>query len=335
MLKIKGIYDMGVPRTQGIVDTIKGDFGFIRRIDNPIQIYFRVDDLIDKSNGVVVVEGSEVDFFVIAENTRGVMSDRAIHLNLLPKGTVIFEAVLAEGVTGTVVLEPQRHPTEEPGILLLHNPIANPRNSSDKNNNTADDSNTIMKVELWPRCMKEFEVCKLGDQLKLDVHHYKPDDLIFARNIVFEKYRKLGRESGYICSLKEKFGFIKSLSRGIDIYFKLNEVSSISGKMLSENNIRLDMKVTFDLTLDNSHVRNSNSNSSSGGGGGGGGGGGSFKLLAIRVRQDVEAVAAASDSVVDSGGNKSNNKNQNGNINSHIFFLIFYFFKYVLYIHVI
>jgi hypothetical protein len=164
--------------------------------------------------------------------------------------------------------------------------------------------------------MKEFEVCKLGDQLKLNVHHYKPDDLIFARNIVFEKYRKLGRESGYICSLKEKFGFIKSLSRGIDIYFKLNEVSSISGKMLSENNIRLDMKVTFDLTLDNSHVRNSNSSSSSGGGGGGG----SFKLLAIRVRQDAEAFASASDSLVDSGGNKSNNKNQNGNSNLHIFF---------------
>ena len=311
---------MGVPRTQGIVDTIKGDFGFIRRIDNPTQIYFRVDDLIDKSNGGgVVVEGSEVDFFVIAENTRGVMSDRAIHLNLLPKGTVIFEAVLAEGVTGTVVLEPQKHPTEEPGILLLHNPILNPRSdSSDKNNNTAaaapdggsGSSNQIMKVELWPRCMKEFEVCKLGDQLKLDVHHYKPDDLIFARNIVFEKYRKLGRESGYICSLKEKFGFIKSLSRGIDIYFKLNEVSSISGEMLSENSIRLDMKVTFDLTLDNSHGRNNNNNSSSGSGGGGG----SFKLLAIRVRQDAEASGSGSGSAT-----ASNNKNHNGNSNSHIF----------------
>jgi cold shock CspA family protein len=87
--QIKGMFDMGIPRSQGIVETTKNDFGFIRRVDSPEQIYFRADDVLEKDT--VIVEGSEVEFFIIVENSKSKMSDRAVHLSLLPKGTVLFE----------------------------------------------------------------------------------------------------------------------------------------------------------------------------------------------------------------------------------------------------
>ena len=53
--QIQGMFDMGMPRSQGVVETIKGDFGFIRRVDAPDHIYFRVDDVIEKDTIIEVL----------------------------------------------------------------------------------------------------------------------------------------------------------------------------------------------------------------------------------------------------------------------------------------
>ena len=47
---------------------------------------------------IKISEGMEVEFFGIVENSKGKMSDRAVHLQVLPTGTVIFEYAIAEQV---------------------------------------------------------------------------------------------------------------------------------------------------------------------------------------------------------------------------------------------
>jgi cold shock CspA family protein len=74
---------MGAVREQGVVDSVRNnEFGFIRPTDRTEQIYFRLDDLADPE--AKVTDGTEVEFFVIAENSKGKMSDRAVHLTILP-----------------------------------------------------------------------------------------------------------------------------------------------------------------------------------------------------------------------------------------------------------
>ena len=59
----------------------------------------------------------EVEFFGIVENSKGKMSDRAVHLRVLPTGTVIFEYAIAEQVEAIVVAEPKYvNKEEEPGL---------------------------------------------------------------------------------------------------------------------------------------------------------------------------------------------------------------------------
>jgi len=65
------------------------------------------------------LQGSEVQFFVIMECVKGKMSDRAIHVRSVPKGTVKFELVLASAVRAVVIAESGSRPEESPGIARL------------------------------------------------------------------------------------------------------------------------------------------------------------------------------------------------------------------------
>jgi cold shock CspA family protein len=80
-----------------------GEFGFVKPVDRSEVIYFKVDDVIDQD--IRISEGMEVDFFVIVENSKGKMSDRAVHLQILPPGTVQFEITVAENVEAMVIGE--------------------------------------------------------------------------------------------------------------------------------------------------------------------------------------------------------------------------------------
>jgi hypothetical protein len=57
------------------------------------------------------------------------------------------------------------------------------------------------------------------------VLRYRPEKLYFARSVRVLSFRKIGRELGYICSVRDTgFGFITPYNRDSDIYFKRNEV---------------------------------------------------------------------------------------------------------------
>ena len=118
-------------------------------MDSPDHIYFRVDDVIEK--GTIIDEGIEVEFFIIAENSKGKMADRAVHLSILPVGSVMFEVGYGTGVLGTVSKQPQTSPREEPGIFVLHEPITR-----------EGDLPNISEIELWPRCMPSALICKVN-----------------------------------------------------------------------------------------------------------------------------------------------------------------------------
>ena len=243
----KGISDMvqrmleaGITREEGKVESVRGDFGFIKPADRPSQIFFRIDDVVDSNTQVV--EGLEVEFFVIAENSKGKLRDRAVHLSTLPKGKVTFEESMATSVLVTVTQEPKSssRSEEQPGRGRLHVPIK------------IEGQPDLTSIELWSRCMNDALMLRVGDVLCVDVQKYRPEKLYFARNVRVISYRKIGRETGSVVTVKETFfGFVRSNARDSDVYFRSSEVLGKDGETFLPDDDRLtDICVSFDVVMD-------------------------------------------------------------------------------------
>jgi hypothetical protein len=246
----------------------------------------------------------EVEFFVIVENSKGKMSDRAVHLQVLPTGTVEFEATVAENVLATVIAEAKAHPREEPGILRLQHPIKLGPGKPD-----------LAAIELWQRCLPEGLLCKVGDILKLDVQNYRPEKLFFARSVKVEKFRSLGRETGVVCSVREHFGFVKSNIRDVDIYFRTSEVIDEKGGVLPENQVKEGLEVSFDVTIEDMGGRGGGGGGERGGDRGSGGGGSQARLRAVRVNKLSSSIGSSSNDATggkNGSGSQSSTDNEGG-----------------------
>eukprot|EP00804_Cyclotella_cryptica_P030093 CCRYP_009514-RC/>CCRYP_009514-RC protein AED:0.12 eAED:0.12 QI:569/1/1/1/1/0.75/4/2402/678 len=108
---------------RGVVVSDKGDFGFLRSVNRVEEVYYHVAHVLLEGNeeegqGNILKEGQEVEFYVVDESSfsssggggggaggkkKSSKSLSARMIKLLPKGTVKFEHVLAQGVTGVVV----------------------------------------------------------------------------------------------------------------------------------------------------------------------------------------------------------------------------------------
>eukprot|EP00603_Paraphysomonas_imperforata_P008348 CAMPEP_0114425774 /NCGR_PEP_ID=MMETSP0103-20121206/7420_1 /TAXON_ID=37642 ORGANISM="Paraphysomonas imperforata, Strain PA2" /NCGR_SAMPLE_ID=MMETSP0103 /ASSEMBLY_ACC=CAM_ASM_000201 /LENGTH=1204 /DNA_ID=CAMNT_0001594643 /DNA_START=179 /DNA_END=3793 /DNA_ORIENTATION=- len=258
--QIKELESSGVAREQGVIDTIKNDFGFVRPADRQEQIFFRLEDVLDAKQHIPN-EGDEVDFYVISETVKGRVSDRAVHLKYLPHGTVQFEETLDTEVRAVVIVEPLLQPREEPGLLQLCKPL------------TREGQPAIETVELWSRCLPEgLGFMKCGDELELDVTKYRPEKLIFARNVKVCSYRSLGRAYGAICDIKTTggYGFIRSVQGDPDCYFRSSEVLGDDGTLIPEKRLRTGQRVSYEIVMES--VR-----------------GGGSKLRAVRVQTCTDA----------------------------------------------
>ena len=90
-------------------------------------------------------------------------------------------------------------------------------------------------MELWSRCVPEGFIFKVGDIISLDVQHYRPEKIHFARKVKMQKYRTLGRETGVVCAVKDQgFGFVRSHLRDTDMYFRTNEILGSNGENVAE-----------------------------------------------------------------------------------------------------
>lgn len=189
-----------------------------------------------------------MNFFVICEVIKGKVSDRAMHLKVIPKGTVQFEVVVGSDIAVTVTKEPGNGSNEIPGTAVLSE-------SLDVSDITNSDK-IITSVDLWQRCMPDDLTVKKGDSLLINVHFYRPEKLFFARAVRVGKYFPVGRDTGSIVALKEQaFGFILSDTRKVDLYFKSNHVVDGNGEMMAASDLSNGMKVSFDVTIEESKLR--------------------------------------------------------------------------------
>ncbi|KAL4172750.1 hypothetical protein KRP22_007913 [Phytophthora ramorum] len=89
-------------RETGTINALKEDFGFIKCAERSGDAYFRFSDVMGNSRSFK--NGTEVAFDVIADNKSD--NIRATRLQILPRGTIKWEDVVADGLEGKIVSVP-------------------------------------------------------------------------------------------------------------------------------------------------------------------------------------------------------------------------------------
>ena len=84
--------------------------------------------------------------------------------------------------------------------------------------------------------------------MRLDVQNYRPEKIIFARAVKLQSFRKLGRETGVVCGVRDQgFGFVRSNVRDFNIFFRLSEVLGERGTPVKEGDISVGSCLSFDV----------------------------------------------------------------------------------------
>jgi cold shock CspA family protein len=89
-------------RETGVINAMKEDFGFIKCAERSGDAYFRFSDVMGTARNFS--NGTEVAFDVIADNKSDHI--RGTRLQILPRGTIKWEDVVAEGLEGKIVSVP-------------------------------------------------------------------------------------------------------------------------------------------------------------------------------------------------------------------------------------
>ena len=127
-------------------------------------------------------------------------------------------------------------PEEEPGKVKLHQAVSTASLPGGSVLAAGVAQGDLTEVELWSRCLSDslsFMQFRVGDEVALDVQHYRPEKLFFARSVSVRALRKIGRELGVVCAVREQgFGFISSFTRDVDLYFRTAEIIDLSGVII-------------------------------------------------------------------------------------------------------
>jgi cold shock CspA family protein len=282
---------------QGIVTSLKADFGFLRSNRRREEVYFHYshvelpddeanDDVADEFE---LKEGQDMEFLVVSEPGTGGPKETlsAREVKFLPKGSVVFHAVVAEGVTGVVTRPP--HPADAGYSsdmvgrvslsMVIHDKAdASAANvidevlfySGDAPGGTYSANRDGSSVGLWVRKGDTllFDVVKdfvdgsfriaptkhvlpfSGGSAPEEADKDKASDASSAEKAVRLIAPSLaGRAEGVVHAIKEGFGFITCAERPVDAYFRLYEV--LPDKI--QNDIRRNMGIetadTFQLKV--------------------------------------------------------------------------------------
>lgn len=254
---------------EGVVVALKGEYGFLRSNSRRDEVYFHYssvdlgadDEEKESGDQLVLREGQDMKFLVVNEGQGDSPSGRpsqprrisARRVQLKPRGSVIFDEVIARGVTGVVTEVPHcvdsSHKLEQHGKVLLDTPVTA---KNFEQGEEIDDTRTITEVFLSPQDSPGGKFSfhggesvglyvEPGDKLLFDVSIDYCDGACRATPTRYltppkdgEKADKAdgdvasavrligislaGRSEGTVSALKEGYGFIQFAERSVGTY---------------------------------------------------------------------------------------------------------------------
>lgn len=202
----------GQRRESGAISSLKDGFGFIRCAERELSIFFHYSEVLEQSH--IMSVGDEVEF-TIDEDT---MSRRqhAVRIRFLQKGTVEFETVSKHRVQGVVEKVAPSRGMKSPSKL------------------NKDAEFGVIRAELGDEDMAEI-LYSLRDISLRDTPNYndiveftlvtrKANNARFAREISVVEHREETLQRGWVCALKENFGFIELEDHSRELFFHFSEL---------------------------------------------------------------------------------------------------------------
>jgi len=235
-------------RYQGIICTLKDSFGFIERADITKEIFFHSSEC---QNFKQLSLADNVEFSIQTRNNKQV----AVNIDKIPQGSVVFEDVDPEHLTGQIL------ETVERGLSHLHLRTYSNTNSNSSSNGTDAFPGNIV----WSKNGKELEIpfserdlkgeftLNVGDYVKFNIATDRRDSSKHATNIRFleETFNLSGekRERGFVILLEDSFGFIKCFNKEANrVLFKYTELIDANQKI----NLNDEVEFTLSNDLENS-----------------------------------------------------------------------------------
>lgn len=159
----------GERREQGVVFSLKDQFGFLRCVDRNVRLFFHFTEVLDTTREICV--GDEVEFTTISDPSASSSNIRfsAIRIKHLPPGKVQFETLMEKNVEGVVTREAPKSPIKsqermEGGVITYAQ---------------ANNKKTIMYF------LKDCEKPpRVGDHVRFDICQVKRNKELIAVNIV-------------------------------------------------------------------------------------------------------------------------------------------------------
>lgn len=215
----------GQKRDVGVVTSLKDGFGFIKCADLDLSIFFHFSEVLEQSH--IIDIGQEVEFTI--ENDNISRRQHATRIRFLPKGTVSFETISPEKHTGIIEQEapmrttksPSKQKDQELGIIRCYR----------------DGKEIDVYYNL--RDCRPREVPRFCDKVEFILVTKKANHQIFARDIsILEKY-EAKYQRGFVCALKESYGFIEAETHEREIFFHYSELDG------DPNDLELGDEVKF------------------------------------------------------------------------------------------
>ncbi|RHY97716.1 hypothetical protein DYB35_004865 [Aphanomyces astaci] len=247
-------------RETGVVTSIKGGHtGTIRCLSRLQDATFAISN--EEKKGMVLAEGDSVSFYVVPDELQdpnectppkhltkasGRARVTAIRVEKLVDQPVVFEAVVATNVQGTVVVAPK-----DLSRTNGHHDSKSHTTPRGNHNGGFGQIQPIVNVVQWSEVSY---AAKAGDVVMYDVLQDFRRGMQFAVHVRWHQLHPDGREVGTVSSLKDDFGFIKVLcgrcvDRPGDAYFRVSDVVLSAGSSSSQPtlSLRQGVEVSFDV----------------------------------------------------------------------------------------
>lgn len=214
---------------QGVVCSLKDNYGFIERADIVKEIFFHFSEFHDDLQCLAL--GDDVQFAVQIRNNKEV----AVNVEKLPEGTVIFEDIGTEKKRGKILKTlklPQNTRQGDPlAGRIVYETLEGP-----------------IEIPFGDRDQVGDYTLRVDDIVEFNIATDRRDKLQRATNIGLSEHTffvsKEQREKGYIVTLKEGYGFIRCTDREARMFFHYSELLDV------HREIRLQQEVEFTVIQD-------------------------------------------------------------------------------------
>lgn len=194
---------------QGVVCSMKDNYGFIERADAVKEIFFHYSEFSGEIDSLHL--GDDVQFNIQVRNGK----DVATGVEKLPEGTVIFEDVAIEIRRGKI-----EKTLRAPHGRRQSDPLAG--------RIVYETVKGAIEIPYGDKDQKGDYTLQPGDLVQFNIATDRRDKLQRATNItlVYDTFKVNGenREKGVIVTLKEGFGFIRCADREARMFFHFSEL---------------------------------------------------------------------------------------------------------------